>query len=223
MARPVTLFTGQWADLPLETLAAKAEQWGYDGLELICLGDHLDPEKAAVDKAYCQRQLDILGRHHLKLFAINNAIAGQLVCDPNADARSDKFAPPACAGDPEHKRAWAVEAMKATARAARNLGVRTVAGFTGSSIWHLFYSFPPVPDDDDRGRVPLSSPSCGTPSSTSSTSAASVSPSRSTRRRSPSTSSRPGGPWRPWTAAGPSASTSTPAIFTGRWSIRCCS
>lgn len=34
MGRPITLFTGQWADLPLETLAQKASSWGYDGLEL---------------------------------------------------------------------------------------------------------------------------------------------------------------------------------------------
>ena len=36
MARPVTLFTGQWADLPLTELAKKASGWGYDGLELAC-------------------------------------------------------------------------------------------------------------------------------------------------------------------------------------------
>jgi sugar phosphate isomerase/epimerase len=147
MARPITLFTGQWADMPLERLAQKASEWGYDGLELICLGDHLDPDKAAVDQEYCKKQLGILEKHHLKLFAINNAIAGQLVCDPNNDSRSDSFAPSRCSGDPEKKRAWALESMKNTARAARNLGIKTVAGFTGSSIWHLFYSFPPVPDE----------------------------------------------------------------------------
>jgi len=147
MARPITLFTGQWADLPLEKLAEKASRWGYDGLELICLGDHLDPDKAAVDKSYCEKQLAILERRHLQLFAINNAIAGQLVCDPNNDGRSDKFAPSFCAGDPEKKRTWAVESMKNSARAAKNLGLRTVIGFTGSSIWHLLYSFPPVPDE----------------------------------------------------------------------------
>lgn len=51
------------------------------------------------------------------------------------------------AGDAEKKRAWAIEEMKLTARAAKNLGVRVVNGFTGSSIWHLLYSFPSVPDD----------------------------------------------------------------------------
>lgn len=147
MARPITLFTGQWADMPLEKLAEKASHWGYDGLELICLGDHLDPDKAAADKSYCEKQLAVLEKRHLKLFAINNAIAGQLVCDPNNDGRSDKFAPSFCAGDPEKKRTWAVESMKNSARAAKNLGLKTVIGFTGSSIWHLLYSFPPVPDE----------------------------------------------------------------------------
>jgi sugar phosphate isomerase/epimerase len=35
--------------------------------------------------------------------------------------------------------------MILTARAAKALGVAVVNGFTGSSIWHLLYSFPPVP------------------------------------------------------------------------------
>jgi sugar phosphate isomerase/epimerase len=33
--------------------------------------------------------------------------------------------------------------MKDVARAAAQLGVPVVTGFTGSSIWHLLYSFPP--------------------------------------------------------------------------------
>ena len=146
MARPVTLFTGQWADLPLEVLAEKAASWGYDGLELACWGDHMDVFQAAQDSNYCARQKAILDRHGLQLFAISNHLAGQLVCDPNDDSRSDGFAPPECAGDAEKKRAWAVEALKNTARAAKNLGLEVTPGFTGSSIWHLLYSFPPVSD-----------------------------------------------------------------------------
>ena len=37
------------------------------------------------------------------------------------------------------------EEMKDTARAAAKLGVKVVNGFTGSSIWHLIYDFPPTP------------------------------------------------------------------------------
>ncbi|MDP3003033.1 MAG: hypothetical protein Q8N38_07895 [Bacteroidales bacterium] len=40
MSRPITLFTGQWADLPFETLCQKAKSFGFDGLELACWGDH---------------------------------------------------------------------------------------------------------------------------------------------------------------------------------------
>jgi sugar phosphate isomerase/epimerase len=140
------LFTGQWADLPLKVLAEKAASWGYDGLELACWGDHMDVFRAAEDRRYCSKQKAILEKHNLQLFAISNHLAGQLVCDPNDDSRSDGFAPPDCAGKAAKKRAWAVESMKASARAAKNLGVKVVNGFTGSSIWHLLYSFPPVTD-----------------------------------------------------------------------------
>jgi len=146
MSRPVTLFTGQWADLSLEKLAQKTADWGYDGLELACWGDHMDVSKAAADKAYCKKQRAILEKNKLQLFAISNHLAGQLVCDLNNDSRSDAFAPPDCAGNAEKKRQWAVEAMKNTARAAKNLGLKVVNGFTGSSIWHFLYSFPPVTD-----------------------------------------------------------------------------
>lgn len=146
MGRAVTIFTGQWADLPLEEVAKIMAGFGYDGLEVACWGDHLDVFRAAGDKAYCKKQRSILEKHNLQLFAISNHLAGQLVCDLNNDSRSDAFAPAECAGNAEKKHAWAVEAMKKTAHAARNMGVQVVNGFTGSSIWHLLYSFPPVSD-----------------------------------------------------------------------------
>jgi sugar phosphate isomerase/epimerase len=147
MARPVTLFTGQFADLPLSELAKKAREWGYDGLELACWGDHFDPARGATDPAYCEGQKNILKENELSVYSISHHLAGQLVCDLNNDARSDGFAPADCAGNPEKKRAWAVETMKQTAIAARNMGLKVVNGFTGSSIWHLIYSFPPVSKD----------------------------------------------------------------------------
>ena len=144
MARPVTLFTGQFADIPLEDLAAKAASWGHDGLELACWGDHVDVTRAAKDLKYAKSRKELLADYGLKLYAISNHLAGQLVCDPNNDERSDLFSPEAMHGDPEKKRKWAIKEMKNTARAAKNVGVKVVNGFTGSSIWHLLYSFPPV-------------------------------------------------------------------------------
>jgi sugar phosphate isomerase/epimerase len=46
-------------------------------------------------------------------------------------------------GDPEGVRRRAAERIADTARAAALLGVEVVTGFTGSSIWHQLYSFPP--------------------------------------------------------------------------------
>lgn len=147
MIRPITLFTGQFADIPLETLAQKAKEWGYEGLELACWGDHLDVSRAARDKAYAMSRVELLAKYGLKLFAISNHLAGQLVCDLNTDARSDAFAPKSCRGKPEAKRKWAIQAMKDSARSARNMGIKVVNGFTGSPIWHLLYRFPPVSEE----------------------------------------------------------------------------
>ena len=144
MARPVTLFTAQWADLPLETVATLAAEYGYDGLEVACMGDHLDPRRAAADPAYARQLLARLAAHGLKVWAIGNPLAGQLVSDPNNDERSDAWAPAECAGDAERKRQWAIQALKDSARAAANLGVGVVTGSSGSPIWHLLYSQPPV-------------------------------------------------------------------------------
>jgi sugar phosphate isomerase/epimerase len=144
MARPVTLFTGQWADLPLEELAEKAAGWGFDGLELACWGDHFEVDRALGEVDYVESRLELLERHGLRCWALGSHLVGQAVCDP-CDERHRAILPPEVwgDGDPEGVRQRAAEHMKDTARAAARLGVETVTGFTGSSIWHLLYSFPP--------------------------------------------------------------------------------
>ena len=147
MSRPVTLFTGQWADLPLETVAKKAAEYGFDGVELACWGDHFDVARALAEDGYCQERRDLLARHGLNVYAISNHLVGQAVCDA-IDERHKSIIPPHVWGDgvQEGVRARAAKEMQDTARAAAKLGVKIVAGFTGSSIWPLLYSFPPVPD-----------------------------------------------------------------------------
>jgi sugar phosphate isomerase/epimerase len=144
MARPVTLFTGQWADLPLEELAGKASAWGFDGLELACWGDHFDVDEALADPGYADGRREILDRHGLQCVAISTHLVGQAVCDP-VDERHGAILPPDVwgDGDPEGVRSRAADKVKDTARAAARFGVTQVNGFTGSSIWHLLYSFPP--------------------------------------------------------------------------------
>ena len=147
MSRPVTLFTGQWADLPLAELAPKAASWGYDGLELACWGDHFEVDKALNDPSYVGKIRDLLGQHGLVCHAISNHLVGQAVCDI-IDERHQSILPPRIWGDGVAAGVTqrAIEEMKQTARAAQAFGVSVVNGFTGSSIWHLLYSFPPVPE-----------------------------------------------------------------------------
>jgi len=149
MSHPVTLFTGQWADLPLEEVAKLASGWGYDGLELACWGDHLDVNRAAEDDAYVQSRLDILKKYDLELFAISNHLVGQAVCDNPVDFRHQAIVGPSVWGDGDQEgvRGRAAETMKNTGIAARKLGVDTVVGFTGSSIWQYVAMFPPVGQD----------------------------------------------------------------------------
>jgi sugar phosphate isomerase/epimerase len=153
MARPVTLFTGQWADLPLEELAQKASEWGFDGLELACWGDHFEVDRALEEDGYTQSRWDILNRYNLQCWAISNHLVGQAVCDP-IDERHKGILPSRIwgNGDPEGVRQRAAEEMKNTARAARKLGVDIVNGFTGSSVWGKLYFFPPTSQADiDQG------------------------------------------------------------------------
>jgi sugar phosphate isomerase/epimerase len=145
MPRPVTLFTGQWADLTLDVMAAKAREFGYDGLELACWGDHFEPGRTITDARYTDSRREILTRHGLGCWAVSNHLVGQAVCDP-IDVRHKAILPPHVWGDgePEGVRRRAAEEMKVTARAAAKLGVKVVNGFTGSAVWHKLYFFPPT-------------------------------------------------------------------------------
>lgn len=154
MGRPVTLFTGQWADLTLEDLAKKVSDWGFDGLELACWGDHFEVDKALADDSYIQSRWDILNKYNLKCYAISTHLVGQCVADDPIDKRHQRILPDRLwgDGDPEGVRQRCAEEMKDTAQAAKLFGVDVVNGFTGSAVWKNIYFFPPTSQEDiDEG------------------------------------------------------------------------
>jgi sugar phosphate isomerase/epimerase len=148
MARPVTLFTGQWADLTLDTMAQKAKSFGYDGLELACWGDHFEVDKAVESDGYIRSRADILEKHGLGVWAISTHLVGQCVADAMIDERHKSILPPRLwgDGDPEGVRRRCADEVIKTAHAAKALGLQQVNGFTGSPVWHLIYRFPPTSD-----------------------------------------------------------------------------
>lgn len=155
MSRPVTLFTGQWADLSLSDLLPKVKEMGYDGVELACWGDHFDVDAALADDSYVTQKWELLNAHGLDCYAISNHLVGQAICD-NIDERHQAILTEEIwgGGDPEGVRQRAAEHMTNAARACRKfMDARpggkhpitpAVNGFTGSSIWHALYSFPPT-------------------------------------------------------------------------------
>ncbi|PQJ35096.1 AP endonuclease [Salinibacter sp. 10B] len=146
--RPITLFTGQWADMPLDTLAEKASGWGYDGLELACAGDHFNVERAVNEDGYIRKKRDQLAQHDLEVWAISQHLVGQAVSD-RIDERHEEVLPDRVwgDGDPDGVTQRAIEELKRTAAAASALGIDVVTGFTGSPVWHLLYAFPPTPQE----------------------------------------------------------------------------
>jgi sugar phosphate isomerase/epimerase len=149
MPRPVTLFTGQWADMPLEVLAEKAAEWGYDGLELACWGDHFEVDRAVSEDGYCQGRHDLLAKHGLRCWAISNHLVGQAVADP-IDSRHQAIVPERVwkDGKAEGVRQRAAQEMIDTAEAAKRMGLCVVNGFTGSPVWHKLYFFPPTSQEE---------------------------------------------------------------------------
>ncbi|MEY4133554.1 MAG: hypothetical protein RL592_1612, partial [Verrucomicrobiota bacterium] len=158
--RPVTLFTGQWADLKIAELLPKVKAMGYEGVELACWGDHFDVVRAVNEKGYVESVWELLKKHDLGCWAISSHLVGQATCD-NIDERHQCILPAHVWGDgkPEGVRQRAAKEMALTAEAARKFfnagkaymakkpkgsGKVVVNGFTGSSIWHALYAFPPT-------------------------------------------------------------------------------
>ena len=160
MPRPLTLFTGQWADLPLKDLLPKVKAMGYDGVELACWGDHFDVRRAVNEKGYVQSVWNLLTEHDLGCWAISAHLVGQATTD-RIDERHRPILPAHVWGDgnPAGVNDRACEEMALTAEAARKFahagraamkgrtkgsGKVVVNGFTGSPIWHALYAFPPT-------------------------------------------------------------------------------
>ena len=146
--RPITLFTIQFGDMPLEELCQMAKNAGFEGLELSAA--HIDVERASKDAEYVEGIKATLAKYGLGCWSMSHHLAGQCVLDtePGAyDSRIDGFAPAECAGNPKAIQEWGIQQMKYTAHAAKAMGVGVVTFFMGSPIWKYWYSFPQTPDE----------------------------------------------------------------------------
>jgi sugar phosphate isomerase/epimerase len=146
MPRAVLLSSGSWADVTLEAVAQQASEWGYQGLELCCWGDHFEVQRALSEPEYCPGKLELLARHDLAVMVLSNHRVGQAVCDV-IDSRHQALVPDYVWGDgnPAGVNQRATEELMATVQAAEKLGVGVIGGFTGSPLWSYVAGYPPPP------------------------------------------------------------------------------
>ena len=151
MTRPVILFSGPWTDLPLEELARRAGEWGYQGVELACWGEHCEVQRALSEDDYCQAKLDLLARHDLTVPVLNNQRVGQAVCDAVGKPHQAWLPDYVWGdGDPAGVQLRAAEEMVATVRVAQKLGAAVVCCHTGSSLWPFVAGGLPLTADQRR-------------------------------------------------------------------------
>jgi sugar phosphate isomerase/epimerase len=152
MPRPVILFSGPWADMALEELAACAAEWGYQGLELCCWGDHFEVQRAVGEEDYAPARLELLRRLELDVPVLSCHRVSCAICD-RIDGRHRDLLPDYVWGDgsAEGVRLRATEEVINTLKAAQTLGVGVVAGFTGSPLWSYVLGYPPRAETVEEG------------------------------------------------------------------------
>ena len=129
----------------LPNITAWAKSLGYIGVQLPAWDSRaLDLKKAAESKDYCD---ELKGQANgLAITELATHIQSQLVAvHPAYDELFDAFAAPEVRGNPKARTDWAIEQMKLTIRASRNLGLSTVPTFSGAFLWHTMYPWPQRP------------------------------------------------------------------------------
>ena len=136
----IGIFTALFGEWPLEQVARYVSGLGYEAVELpVWAGNrHLSLEAVLAGKGREVKKM--LADHGLSISAISHGVAGQLSLGP-LDSSTDAWAP---GMSPEQKVAYAVEQLKASARAASELEVPVVTGLIGSHVWDKWYIFPPA-------------------------------------------------------------------------------
>jgi len=121
----------------LETLADWAADLGYVGLQLPTgEGGLFDVAKGAESQAYCDDLKGLLADKGLAITELSTHLQGQLVAvHPAYDALFDGFAPAELRGKPAARTEWAVDQLKAAARASQRLGLAAHATFSGALAW----------------------------------------------------------------------------------------
>jgi sugar phosphate isomerase/epimerase len=120
---------------------------GFTGVQLPAWdGRFIDLKKAASSKTYCDELKGIARQNGVEITELGTHLQGQLVAvHPVYDDAFDAFAPDSVKGNPKARQKWAVQQMLWAAKASRNLGLTSMASFTGALAWPYLYPWPQRP------------------------------------------------------------------------------
>ncbi|MGB7242035.1 MAG: sugar phosphate isomerase/epimerase [Sulfitobacter sp.] len=146
------LFLAQFAgdDAPFnswDAITKKAADWGYVGVEIPSWDGRLfDLDKAAASKDYCDELAGKARENGVEITDLSTHLQGQLVAvHPAYDIPFDNFAAPEVRGDPKARQEWAVDQVKKSITASRNLGIDRTVTFSGALAWPYMYPWPQRP------------------------------------------------------------------------------
>ncbi|SDL94003.1 Sugar phosphate isomerase/epimerase [Modicisalibacter muralis] len=131
----------------LDAIARWAATLGYKGIQ-IPSGDPrcLDLALAAESQTYCDELKGRCGEAGVEISELSTHLQGQLIAvHPSCDELFDGFAPAEVRGNPEARRAWAVEQLQLAAKASQRLGLTAHATFSGALLWPFVYPWPQRP------------------------------------------------------------------------------
>ena len=120
---------------------------GFKGVQIPSWDARIfDLKKAAESKHYCDEVAGIARENGVAITELGTHLQGQLVAvHPAYDEAFDAFAPDAVKGKPSARQAWAVEQMLLSAKASKNLGLKSNVSFPGALAWPYLYPWPQRP------------------------------------------------------------------------------
>ncbi len=137
-------------DLPfdgLDDMAKWAAGLGFKAVQIPTWESSIfDLQQAAESQAYCDDFRASLAKHGLEVSELTTHLQGQLVAvHPAYDIPFDAFAPAEVHGNPAARTEWAVQQVKDSLTASKNLGLATSVTFPGALAWPYVYPWPPRP------------------------------------------------------------------------------
>ena len=131
----------------LEGLCKWASDLGYKGIQIPTWETRLiDLKKAAESKTYADELKGKVQSYGLEITELCSHLQGQLVAvHPAYDLMFDNFAPDDCKNNPKKRTEWAVNQLKYSAKASRNLGIDVHGTFSGALLWHTWHPWPQRP------------------------------------------------------------------------------